>query len=195
MKSAAFPTRIVIGIVEEFGKTEVICFCKQENFIIVSIWDVLKISQEFQTKKGRWPQNSSSKILQEFQSKIKIPDSSLEKQLTSPKFYDISSLRTISIFHFYLGFCWGHPESFVCLKNCVLRPRFYAFTRGCQCFWLEIELWRNCFDVAWRLYYSIRFSGRYQGGLWKKSRVGQSSLGRFLQKRHSWSPIFMAKGL
>jgi hypothetical protein len=36
---------------------------------------------------------------------IKIPDSSLEKQLTSPKFYDISSSRTISIFYFYLGFC------------------------------------------------------------------------------------------
>ena len=51
MKSDAFPTRIANGIVEEFGKTEVICFCKQENLIVVSIWNVLRFLKNSYRKK------------------------------------------------------------------------------------------------------------------------------------------------
>ncbi len=43
---------------------------------------------------------------------------------------------------------------FVRVQNYIIRPRFHAYERGCKRIWMESKLRRNCFDVAWRLYYS-----------------------------------------
>src|SRR5204862_7823408 len=68
-----------------------------------------------------------------------------------------------------------HPQSALRLQDHFLCPGIYADARGRSRIQMEPELWRDCVDVARRLYYPQRVPGRNQEGVRAQLEAHQSA--------------------